>query len=652
MSNLDSTGNPESGRWSKIDHAHLVAVLVAAVGYALYLQHIAANAAMPPQADAGSHALHAIDVHRLFSLGPATGLEALIFMGGGYPTVLYCLSAVLFGAEPTAAGLPLAVHAVLVGSLVVAWPLARLLWGRPAAWLWVLFTAVSPYVVGYSSHYFLDLPQTALVGVGTLGLLHAQRLDRTGPGLLFGVLAGLGMLMKWTWLFFLAPPFAICVVVAVVRAARARQLTWGTLAGTLVATAFISGAFWSGWYWNNVLRNGLDSHPSYFFVAGGCVAVGAALLAWAHRAAAAAGLRGFYAAIAGGFAVAGPWYVLGTRDLYGLLVLHGGIHSERTRPLSFYLLDNFESFRQFFPFIELLTPAAVLVLAVFGRREGRYNGLLALSGAIGGFVAISVTVASDIRYVMPCLPMAAAVITAAVARTPNVVRWLAVAAVLGGGIAALQPRTGDQDAIFGANQLRQRNANPDVTWTVEVLGRPIEVLRDPSFLDFTGFYASLEGIRAACGDDCDVIVRSREDHWIQGRTFESAGVLAGLHNVRWALNANADDDPRERSPGNRRDMRVFSTNRPLLLVTQPCSVRPNGGADLERSRASVVRLLGAEIEPIASYPLPGSCSMYLDRVLISQPGPAPGPEAVLDAAPAPDAAPSPDAVPAPSAPGP
>ena len=54
----------------------MVAVLVAAVGYALYLQHIAANAAMPPQADAGSHALHAIDVHRLFSLGPATALEA------------------------------------------------------------------------------------------------------------------------------------------------------------------------------------------------------------------------------------------------------------------------------------------------------------------------------------------------------------------------------------------------------------------------------------------------------------------------------------------------------------------------------------------------------------------------------------------------
>ena len=633
MNSTESTGSPEAGRWSRLDYAHLFAVLVAAVGYGVYLQYIAANAAMPPQADAGSHALHAIDVHRLFSLGPVTGIEALIFMGGGYPTVLYCLSAVLFGAVPTAAGLPLAVHAVLVGALVMAWPLARQLWGRPVAWLWVFFTAVSPYVVGYSSHYFLDLPQTALVGVGTLGLLHAQRLDRTGPGLLFGVLAGLGMQMKWTWLFFLAPPFAICVVVAVVRAARARQLTWGTLAGTLVATAFISGAFWSGWYWNNVLRDGLDSHPSYFFVAGGCVAVGAVLLTWAHRAAAAAGLRGFYAAIAGGFAVAGPWYVLGTRDLYGLLVLHGGIHSERTRPLSFYLLDNLESFRQFFPFIELLTPAAILVLAVFGGREGRYNGLLALSGAVGGFVAISMTVASDIRYVMPCLPMAAAVIAAAVARAPNVVRWVAMAVVLGVGIAALQPRTGDQEAIFGANQLRQRNANPDVTWTVEVFGRPVEVLRDPSFLDFSEFYAGLEGIRAACGDDCDVIVRSREDHWIQGRTFESAGILAGLHNVRWALNATADDDPRERSPGNRRDMRVFDPKRPLLLVTQPCSVRPNGGTDLERSRASVVRSLGGEIEPIASYPLPGSCSMYLDRVLISQPDAVP--DAVSDAAPAP-----------------
>ena len=144
MNSTESTGSAEAGRWSKLDYAHLLAVLVAAVGYGVYLQYIAANAAMPPQADAGSHSLHAIDVHRLFSLGPVTGLEALIFMGGGYPTVLYCLSAVLFGAVPTAAGLPLAVHAVLVGALVVAWPLARQLWGRPVAWLWVVFTAVSP----------------------------------------------------------------------------------------------------------------------------------------------------------------------------------------------------------------------------------------------------------------------------------------------------------------------------------------------------------------------------------------------------------------------------------------------------------------------------------------------------------------------------
>lgn len=599
-----ATGRP-APPWSRVDALHLIALFVCAGIYAFYLHHIAAVAAMPPQADAGSHTLWAVHIYQRFADGPLRAAETFIYAGGGYPTVLYSMTALLFAGPPSPEALPRALHLVLVTSLLVGWPLARTLWGRAPAWAWTFLFALSPYVVGYSSHYFLDLPLTSSVGAGILALLYAQRFDRVGPGLLFGVVAGLGMLMKWAWLFFLGPPFLVCAALVIVRAARARQIGITPLLVTLAVVGLVGLGFRVGWLW--APRPGGPGAPVetlYFGVVGACLAVAVALVVWARYARAAAGTRGLFAALAGGIMVAGPWYFLGIRELWSLFELHSDIHADRSQPLSFYLAENVDSWLAFFPFIAFWTGGAILLLPL-AWRSARLDGALALLGALSGWYCISVTVAPDPRYVLPALPLAAAVLAAALTALPNLARWGVAALAFGGALVALQPTDGSE----GAGGVQQRGGNPDVTASVRVLGQRVEVLRDPSYLDFTGFNQALEALRAECGRSCDVVVRSREDHWVQGRTFEASGELVGLSGVKWWMSTTTQDDPRPWLP---KDV----GRQPLLLVMQPCSFHPGERSDVEAWRASVLAVLGGHLDPVGAFPLPGGCEMYIDRVVV------------------------------------
>ncbi len=630
----DGTG---SGPWSRVDAVHAAVLALGATAYVAFLRHIAELSPTPPMADAAGHTLHAFEAWTLFSKGPLVAFETLIYMGGGYPTLVYCLAATLFGRTPSPAALPNAMHIILVGCLLVGWGLARSRWGRASAWTWTLFVGLSPYVVGFASHFFLDLPLTAASGASMVALLRARRLDTAGPGFIFGLLAGFGMLMKWAFLFFLAPPFAVCALIALGVRIRARQLPILAVGALVVTVVVVAGGFYVGW---RVGPNpqGADDHSFYIKVFAACVVVGGALSAWAARAKAAEGIRGIYTAIGAGVMVAAPWYVLGLREMYGLFALHSDIHATRTQGLMFYVAENYDSFRAFFPFIEYITGGALLVLLLRRQWAAFGDGLVGTLGVVSGLVCISGTVAPDTRYILPCLPLAAAIVAAAVSTLPTPLRWACVGLLAVGGIAAVRPVNGDESA---PSPFRQFETNPDVTWTVPLLGRPVEVLRDPRYLDFSGFYAALDLVRTTCGSNCDVLVRSREDHWIQGRTFEAAAALENFKGVRFAQALTVDGDP---GPTVHKALR----NSPWLMIVQPCSFHPGDGSSLTAARSTVTAILGGTIESLGVFPLPGRCSMTVDRIV---PAPLASAQAVPAAAPA-SAAPATSPAPPKAAPAP
>lgn len=597
---------PSVPPWSRIDALHGGLLAAAAVAYAIYLGTVGATG-LPPQGDAASHAVAAVGMQDRFGYGWSQAAQSLIYAGSSYPPLLYALSAVLFAGPSSAATLPRAMHAVLIGALLLGWVLARMRWGRAPAWIWVFLQALSPYIVGYASHYMLDLPLAAAVGVGFVALIYARSFDRIGPGLLFGVVAAAGMLFKWTWLLFLGPPFGLCVLAALWRAGPTVRARLPGIAMLVLATGGLLGA---GWWAVHYGPGPMSPHSpltrGHLQVWVGCQVAALAFLTLGWRVRALRSVGGLLAACAGALAMAGPWYLLAQRELWARYAHESNVHASRSEPLSAYVAMNADVARSFFPFVEVLLIGALLLLP-FAHRRVRGDAALGVIGIGAGFCAVTATLPFDPRYLLPLLPLAAGVIAAAASVLPRPARWGAAAVLLAGGLAILRPQGTPENGESVQAEIRQRDSNPDVTWTVSLFGFAVEVVRVPPTLDFGGFYDALEAIRVECRSNCDVILQSREDFWIQGRTFEAAGRLAGITGAEWAPPPRPDD-PRRPSAAR------AAGGRSYLLVIQPCSRHGQERSNPVAWRSEVEQLVGAHAQPIGTYPLPLGCEMYVDRL--------------------------------------
>lgn len=606
--------------WGRWDVPHVLLMLAAAACYVSFLTTVAP--AIPPQGDAASHAVAAVGMGTRFAAGWSQTAQSMIFSGSSYPTLLYGLSAVFFAGRPSAAALPYAIYFVLVGSLVLGWVLARGRWGLAPAWTWAALQSLSPWIVGYSGHYMLDLPLTATVGVGFVALVRARRFDRVGAGVVLGLLAAAGMLFKWAWLFFLGLPFGLCVLLGLWRAGGSLR---ARLPAVLVMALATGGVLYAmRWAVTGApVATAPDSRLTWPFVYTwyACVGSGAVLIALGALVRPLRGVRGLLAACGAAFAMAGPWYVLAQRELWARYALESGIQASRTQSMDVFVRLNADVARTFFPGVDALLVLAVLALP-FAHRRVRGDVLLALVGIATGFAAVTATLPFDPRYLLPLLPLAAGAIAASSSALPTVARWALVCVVVPVGLWSVQAQGAAENGPPVQSAVRQREGNPDVTWTVDVAGQRVEVLRVPPALGLDGFYASLEAIRTECGDECDVIVQAREDFWIQGRTFEAAGRLAGITGAEWGPQARpprvgpppAPDNP----PSAIRAARGIKT----VLVLQPCSRFSQGRGDTDAWRREVEKLLGARTEPVAAFPMPLGCEMYVDRVLFDSVPPA------------------------------
>ncbi len=100
------------------------------------------------------------------------------------------------------------------------------------------------YASGLRSGFYAELALGALA-VAALGALAASReLSRPGWALVAGLALGLGMLVKWSFAFFLAAPTAFVLVVGLVRAGRGPR--GGLLAVVVLGAAASFGAWLLG----------------------------------------------------------------------------------------------------------------------------------------------------------------------------------------------------------------------------------------------------------------------------------------------------------------------------------------------------------------------------------------------------------------------
>ena len=119
----------------------------------------------------------------------------------------------------------------------VSW-LGRIVAGPWGALLLGLAALGCPWFNLYTRNYLLDVPSAATVALAFAALIAGERFSRPLPTILFGIAAALGMLTRWTFLFFLLAPLVL-VTIQLLRQSSERPLVLGTWAALALSTAVI-----------------------------------------------------------------------------------------------------------------------------------------------------------------------------------------------------------------------------------------------------------------------------------------------------------------------------------------------------------------------------------------------------------------------------
>ncbi len=188
----------------KTPHALLVvSFLYLAVGNLVWI----ARDDRPLYWDSAAHATSALEIADAFR---NTGLRAIAqvpFLTGAYPPAYHSIVAIfflIFGKTVDAAqwaNLP--AMAIL---LAATYGIGRTMLKPFAAAAAAVTTGFYPILLWLSRETIIDYWLTALVALAIWVLLKTGEFSRRSWSLLFGITCGTGMLTKWTFLFFVAPP--------------------------------------------------------------------------------------------------------------------------------------------------------------------------------------------------------------------------------------------------------------------------------------------------------------------------------------------------------------------------------------------------------------------------------------------------------------
>jgi len=305
----------------------------------------------PPHWDMGRHLGNSLFYLHGFSLtDPLPFLDAYRY----YPPLVYWITDVFYfvsGSE--ALWLAILSNVVWLAVLVFAtYGIGARLWNARVGWLSVVFVVTAPMVVSSSKEYMLDVPLTAMAALALYLLIRAEGFSSRRHSLLFGVACGCGLLVKWTFPFFLALPLGYALAVALAEARLRRRFA------PLLNLA------------------------------------GAATLA---------------------FAVAGTWYVHNRRVVGGDILFNNGPEGAArgnppTRSLAsalWYLWSLLNDQLYLLPLLFLVVGVAFC----FRRRELAARNRYPLLMLVGTYLTFTLLRHKDPRYTLPMLPAAAIVAT-------------------------------------------------------------------------------------------------------------------------------------------------------------------------------------------------------------------------------------------------
>lgn len=172
----------------------------------------------------------------------------LVTPSGYYPPFVPGVTALLYQIAGRSYETAMATQVLFLVLLVFAtWALGNRLLGSPAGLLAGLLLLAAPGIRLNAAEYMLDLPLAAMVVAAACALLSSQGFSRRSGSLAFGLLAGIGMLTKWTFFVFLALPALLAIVLPSGGAAQApigRGRRWAHLALAILVASAVMAPFY------------------------------------------------------------------------------------------------------------------------------------------------------------------------------------------------------------------------------------------------------------------------------------------------------------------------------------------------------------------------------------------------------------------------
>lgn len=131
----------------------------------------------------------------------------LLRPSGYYPPLVALVTALTYFIFGTSITVAIMSNIIFLFVLVISiYKIGVLIFDRNIGLLASVIILSLPAILDHSVIYYLDLPLTALVSVSSYVLLKSESFRDTKFSILSGILFGLGMLTKWTYLFFIIGP--------------------------------------------------------------------------------------------------------------------------------------------------------------------------------------------------------------------------------------------------------------------------------------------------------------------------------------------------------------------------------------------------------------------------------------------------------------
>jgi 4-amino-4-deoxy-L-arabinose transferase-like glycosyltransferase len=234
-------------------------LLLGVVAFAAALAPVLQETGTPPGWDQSVHLRDSLVYERIVR-NPAAlagGVFGAIIRGseeyplltpsGYYPPLVPGITALLYRVAGRSYETAMATQILFLTLLVFGtWVLGNRLLGAPVGLAAGLMLLAAPGIRLNAGEYMLDLPLAAMVIVSAWALLASDGFARLSKSLMFGFLAGAGMLTKWTFFLFLAVPVLSVLISGlagssrepVPRSRRWRNFALALLIGGLVAAPY------------------------------------------------------------------------------------------------------------------------------------------------------------------------------------------------------------------------------------------------------------------------------------------------------------------------------------------------------------------------------------------------------------------------------